>query len=102
MAKEVVQTNGDGKEIYEVVQYINRKINVFFLYYIKLLFICYKLQVTTIVLVTLLLFLLAKKFEHPFFLFFLWWFDTFAAVAVVAAAAAAAARCRFFTEKTGY
>ena len=98
MAKEVVQTNGDGNEIY-VVQYINRKINVFFLY-IKLLFICYKLQVTTIVLVTLLLFLLAKKFEHPFFLFFLWWFDTFTAAAVVAAAAAA--RCRFFTEKTGY
>ena len=51
-------------------------------------------------LLLLLLFLLAKKFEHPFFLFFLWWFDTFTAVAVVAAAAAA--RCRFFTEKTGY
>ena len=93
MAKEVVQTNGDGNEIY-VVQYINRKINVFFLY-IKLLF-CLQLVLL------LLLFLLAKKFEHPFFLFFLWWFDTFAAVAVAVVAAAAAARCRFFTEKTGY
>ena len=98
MAKEVVQTNGDGKEIY-VVQYINRKINVFFFILNCYLYLLHKLQVT-IVLVTLLLFLLAKKFEHPFFLFFLWWFDTFAAVAV--AAAAAAARCRFFTEKTGY